>query len=159
MKYSYKRVNYTVLAYDVRTWIHQLEHEELYMPVHLMGKSYPTSTDVIVSGGPALVAKFIAISGGLNTEMGALAKGDLLQYRARDASQTLGLSVGFGRSSSTGTQYEFAAFVRPCVRLDGSTWRLQCDDVAIVWACDIIGSVPYCVLDTGAIAPLMHAAS
>jgi hypothetical protein len=38
MRFSYNSGNSTAVAYDVRAWMKSLDTEELYMPIHLLGK-------------------------------------------------------------------------------------------------------------------------
>ena len=161
MRFSYRRGHRTALAYDVRAWIHQLEREELFMPIHKLGKRHTIDVDVTCPTGPVRATKFVSLSAGLNTELGSLSNTDILQFVTMDGTHTLGSAIGFGRTSSRGSQYEFAAFVHPLDArgLSPCTWRRQSNHVVVVWANDMFGSVPYSELDSGDIAALLQPAS
>ena len=151
LRFSYRKANETVLAYDVRTWLNQLERDELYMPVHLLGKSRAVNVAFMMDSG--VLVQFIALSSGMNTEMGMLAKGDLLQYVCNGV-DVLGSAIGFASTSCS----RVAAFVNPYSRMDGGVlWKRESDDVAVVWAGDVVGSVPYAFLDSERIAAVMFA--
>ncbi len=99
---------------------------------------------------------FIAVATGLNTEKGILGKGDLIQYINRDGVHVVGSARGFGRTNSA-QPLDYAVFIRPCVRLGGSTiWRLKPNEFRIVFAHHIVGSVPFVSMDNGDMAPLLH---
>ena len=74
MRFSYKSGNSTALAYDVRTWMKNLGAEELYMPMHLLGKPRVLQAHVQLLRFGGVSVTFIAVATGLNTEKGILGK-------------------------------------------------------------------------------------
>ena len=154
MSFSYRQSSRTVLAYDVRTWIKNLGQEQLFMPIHLLGKQHQMAVDIFLTSS-GLSVTFTAVSSGVNTEMGQLCKGDLVQYVRVDGAQLVGFALGFGRTASP-TPFDYAAFVHPCVPVSPTTWRRQSHDVNIIWLSAVVGSCPFVVLDCGGVAPLLH---
>ena len=76
MRFSYKSGNSTALAYDVRTWMKNLGAEELYMPMHLLGKPRALQAHVQLLRFGGVSVTCIAVATGLNTEKGILGKSD-----------------------------------------------------------------------------------
>ncbi len=153
MRFSYNSGNMTAVAYDVRAWMKSLDTEELYMPIHLMGKQKVLQVHVQLLGGASVT--FIAGAKRLNTEKGILGKGDLIQYINGDGVHVVGSARGFGRTNSA-KPLDYAVFIRPCVRVGSTIWRLKPNEFRIVFAHHIVGSVPFVSMDNGDMAPLLH---
>ena len=94
MGFSYKFGPFTTLAYDVRGWLQNLSLPELYMPIHLSGKTRQMDLQLNFPGQPPIV--FNTWCANMNTPIGMLCKRDLLQYKTDDG-MCLGVSLGFGR--------------------------------------------------------------
>jgi len=134
--FSYRNSAMTTLAYDVRTWMQHLDDPTLYQAFHLSGTVRPLVTQVWISAFDTIT--FEAWAASLNTPMGLLSKGDMLQF-STDSAEYVGLAAGFGRLAATG---EHVAFVT-AMELQNGIWRIVSHGtISIVPERAIVGAVP-----------------
>ena len=125
----------TTLAYDIKTWMQNLDRPDLYLAVHLSGKVRAVAAQVLL---PHRAITFEAWPAHLNTPMGLLATGDMLQFTT-DSGEYLGLALGFGRVAAT---LEHVSFVTPMAFQD-AIWRKMLGTISLVPSHAIVGAVPY----------------
>ena len=127
-----------------------LDRPDLYLDVHLRGKFRAIASQVLL---PHRAITCEAWSANLNTPMGLLAKGDMLQFTT-DSGEYLGLALGFGRVAAT---LEHVSFVTPMAFQDGR-WRKMLGTIQLVPSQAIVGAVPYLEHDDGYCALLIACA-
>ena len=153
MSFSYNRSHKSALAYDVRTWLRNLGLKEIYMPEHFVGRVHLANYKVTLPSGQDLI--FSEWSGGLNTESGLLCKGDMVQYIYNSV-----VSIGFVQAFASTPQPNqiFIAAIQPCRHSSAQTWVIDHGYIHVVDV-DLISSVPYFTMESGELAPLLHAES
>ncbi len=144
----------TALAYDVRAWVNNLQCGDLFAAMHLLGKRHVVDAPVYLHVSRTLVT-IAAVATGINTEEGRIMKGDLVQYQQRGGLCGVGFVLGFGITRG----HQHAAFVQACAFEGVGKWRPQKSTTTLVWMSDVVGAVPYALLDSGAIVAMIHADS
>ena len=133
--FSYRRIDKTALATDVRQWAHSLDNPCLFMPAHLAGTvvqtnvhcDWPDSTNRI---------NFVSAAPSMTNPQSSLDKKDLIQYQDGSAD-----GIGFAVSFLQSVGDTFAVLLQPCV-LSPDGWR-RTDRMLVVAASLCITSVPY----------------
>ena len=85
------------------------------------------------------VISFTAWAATMNTPVGLLAKGDLLQFQLDGGTMALAFALGFGRTHASN---EHVAFVEP-TSFQNSFWLKVPNIISIVPAQAILGAVPF----------------
>ena len=143
MGYSFNKPTQTVMAYDVRLWLKNIQLGVTFQDYHLSGTI--NSIDVRVND-----IYFSKWSLWVQTPIGMFGKGDLLQWAT---SVNLGFAIGFAIASGT-----CVAMVTSLQKAAGSNWTKRHGAITVVRVADIIGAVPY-TAENGLVSPMLISTS
>ena len=143
MGYSFNKPTQSVMAYDVRLWLKNIQLGVTFQDYHLSGTI--NSIDVRVND-----IYFSKWSLWVQTPIGMFGKGDLLQWAT---SVNLGFAIGFAIASGT-----CVAMVTSLQKAAGSNWTKRHGAITVVRVADIIGAVPY-TAENGLVSPMLISTS
>ena len=137
--FSYRKSGKNALAYHIATWMRNLSDATLYMETHLLGKTHPWGY-VCVWPGLAQPVCLVRRGARLQTGMGQIVKGDLVQY-VHDDMQCFGLVLGVGSTDCVDPGH--VVVVQPCAKTSPTNWLPQEGAIALVNACAVTSVAPF----------------
>ena len=141
MGFSFNKPTRTVMAYDLRIWLKNIQLGVTFEDYHL--SSNINSINVQVDN-----ISFSSWSLWVQTPIGMFGRGDLLQW---SADVNLGFAIGFAIASGT-----CVAMLNPLQKVAGNNWTKRHGVITVVRVADIIGVVPY-TSENGLFSPMLIA--